>query len=145
MERLTFTTHIHAKPHIVWDVLWDEDSYPLWTAAFGEDARMETDWKKGSQVRFLNKNDDGMLSEIADIIPEKFLSFRHLGVIAGGSEESLGKDAKQWAGAMENYTLTDEDGDTRLEVSMDIVPEYLDFFQKLWPQALEKVKALAEE
>ncbi len=145
MERFTFTTHIHAKPHIVWDVLWDEDSYPLWTAVFSEGARMETDWKKGSQVRFLNKNDDGMLSEIADIIPEKFLSFRHLGVIADGSEDSLGKDAKQWAGAMENYTLTDEDGDTRLEVSMDIVPEYLDFFQKLWPQALEKVKALAEE
>jgi hypothetical protein len=46
---------------------------------------------------------------------------------------------------MENYTLTDENGKTRLAVDMDITDEYKDYFLKTWPVALEKVKELAEK
>ncbi|WP_291910575.1 SRPBCC family protein [Chitinophaga sp. CB10] len=145
MERMHYTVHINATPHIVWDVLWDEDSYPLWTAPFSEGSRAETDWKKGSRVLFLNKNNEGMVAEIVDNVPEKFMSIRHLGMIFNGKEELPDDKSKEWIGAMENYELKEEDGGTRLNVSMDIAAEYKDFFEKVWPQALGVIKSLSEE
>ncbi len=44
----------------------------------------------------------------------------------------------------ENYTLTDVDGKTQLEVDLDSEEEYADMFDEMWPKALEKLKELAE-
>jgi L-rhamnose mutarotase len=44
----------------------------------------------------------------------------------------------------ENYTLKESDGITTLDVETDMADEYVDMFTKMWPKALENVKALAE-
>lgn len=46
---------------------------------------------------------------------------------------------------MENYTLTTHDGATELQVDMDLAEEYKDMFLKMFPNALSKVKQLAEK
>jgi hypothetical protein len=51
---------------------------------------------------------------------------------------------KGWAGAMENYTLKEEEGKTVLLVELDINAEYKQMFEQMFPKALEQVKILSE-
>lgn len=153
MEKLTFKTIINASPEKVWDILWNDDSYPAWTAVFSEGSRAEIDgkpagqqgWKKGSKILFLNSKGEGMVSSIAENIPHEYLSIRHLGFIKGGVEDTESEQVKKWAGAEENYTLKTVDGKTEVMVEMDITEEYKDYFVNTWPKALDKLKELAEE
>ncbi len=52
---------------------------------------------------------------------------------------------KEWAGALENYTLKEADGITTLTVDIDIVDEFKDYFMKAFPGGLEQVKQLSEK
>ena len=73
------------------------------------------------------------------------MSFEHLGVIKNGVEDTESESVKEWAGAKENYTLTDENGKTKLVVDLESTDEFKDYFIKTFPVALEKVKELAEK
>lgn len=145
MIRKTFSTTINAPREKVWEVLWSDASYREWTAAFSPGSRAETDWKKGSKVLFLGDKDGGMVAEIADNRPNEFMSIRHLGVVKDGKEVYDDPEHKDWAGAMENYTLRTVNGQTELVVEMDLTEKYADYFTDTWPQALAKVKELAEK
>lgn len=144
MEKSKFEVTINASPESVWTVLWGDDTYPQWTAAFSPDSRAETDWKKGSKVLFLDASNQGMVSRIAENIPYKFLSIEHLGEVRNGVEDTESERVKAWAGAHENYTLEEIDGQTLLVIDMDINDEFAAMFNEIWPKALAKVKEIAE-
>ena len=144
MERKSFSIRVNASREKIWDVLWSDGSYRQWTSVFAEGSRAETDWKKGSKVLFHDGKGDGMVSTIIENIPNEFMSIKHLGEVKNGIEDTASEKVKQWAGAMENYTLTEVDGKTELNVDMDIAEEYKDYFLTTWPKALEKIKELAE-
>lgn len=144
MKKLEFKTVIDASPEKIWEVLLGKDTYPIWTAVFAEGSNVKTDWKKGSKAIFLDGKGNGMVSEIAENIPGKFLSIRHLGDVINGKEDLESEKVKEWAGAYENYTLTEVDGQTAWSISLDIVEDYEDYMMDTWPQALKKVKELAE-
>jgi uncharacterized protein YndB with AHSA1/START domain len=72
------------------------------------------------------------------------MSFQHQGEVKDGVEDTTSDSIKVWAGSTESYTLKAENGITTLSVNMDITPEFKEMFEKMWPNALEKVKALAE-
>ena len=144
MERKSFSISVNASREKIWDVLWSDSSYRQWTSVFAEGSRAETDWKKGSKVLFHDGKGDGMVSTIIENIPNEYMSIKHLGEVKNGIEDTTSEKVKQWAGAMENYTLTEVDGKTELTVDMDIAEEYKDYFLTTWPKALEKIKELAE-
>ena len=144
MERKSFSISINASREKIWDVLWSDGSYRKWTSVFAEGSRAETDWKKGSKVLFHDGKGDGMVSTIIENIPNEFMSIKHLGEVKNGIEDTTSEKVKQWAGAMENYTLKEINGKTELNVDMDIAEEYKDYFLTTWPKALEKIKELAE-
>ena len=145
MEKTSFTISIDAPKEKVWSILWDDATYREWTSVFAEGSKAETDWKKGSKVLFLDGKGEGMVSTIAENIPNEFMSIKHLGVVHNGIEDTKSDKIKEWAGAMENYTLKSIDGKTNLIVEMDINDEYKDYFMKTWPMALEKLKEIAEK
>ena len=146
MEKINFSTNINAPREKVWKVLWNDVSYREWTKPFAEGSYAETDnWKEGSKVLFLGPGGDGMVSTVAKNKPNEYMSFKHLGVVKDGVEDTKSENVKGWAGAFENYRLTDENGKTKLEVDMDSTDEFKDYFLKAWPVALEKVKELAEK
>ena len=146
MKRHQFKIAIDAPREKVWEILWNDKSYREWTSVFSEGSRAETDWKKGSKILFLGGADnEGMVSRVEENIPNEFMSIRHLGIVKNGVEDMNNEKAKEWAGATENYILKNVNGKTELTVDMDITDEYLDHFQQTWPQALNKVKELAEK
>jgi len=144
MQNKRFTIKIKAPAEKIWKVLWNGETYPQWTAAFGEGSHAVTDWQEGSKVLFLSANNDGMYSMVVKNKPGVFMSFRHLGIIKEGKEQPADEESKKWSGAMENYTLKEEAGGTDLIVEMDITEEFEKYFQETFPKALEKVKELSE-
>lgn len=144
MERKQFRILINAPKQKIWEILWGDNTYPEWTSVFAPGSKAETDWKKGSKVIFGDGKGQGMVATIADSIPNEFMSFKHLGTVKDGIEDYESPETKQWAGALENYTLQTKDGMTELVVDMDITEDYADYFMKTWPQAMDKIKQLAE-
>lgn len=91
---------------------------------------------------FLSQGGNGMVSEVAVNKPYELMSFKHLGEVKNGLEDTSSKKVKLWAGAMENYTLKETEGVTTLKVDLDISEEYKDYFLETWPKALNKLKEL---
>lgn len=144
METIHFSTSINAPKEKVWSVLWDKTSYPKWTKVFIEGSDAVTDWEEGSKVLFVSAAGDGMVSRIETKRPNEFMRFEHLGVVKNNIEDTDSEEVKRWAGAMESYTLKEENGKTQLMVDMDVTEEYKDHFLNIWPKALEEVKILSE-
>ena len=144
MEKLNFQISINASRNKIWDVLWNDETYRKWTAVFSPGSYAVIDWQEGSKTLFLSSDGSGMVSTIAKNIPFEFLSIKHLGFVKNGIEDTESEEVKKWAGALENYTLKEAGESVLLEVSMDMNDEYKDYFLKVFPQALQLVKDIAE-
>jgi uncharacterized protein YndB with AHSA1/START domain len=153
MEKQEFRITIDAPREKVWKVLWSEDSYRAWTAPFSEGSHAVvgsdggsavTDWKKGSKVLFLDAQGMGMVSKIDDAVPNELMSFKHLGIVKDGIEDTESEAVKGWAGAHENYYLKEVQGKTELQVELDIDEQHKEMFTDTFPKALQKLKELAE-
>ena len=150
MEKLHFKTLINAPREKVWSVLLDDATYREWTSAFMEGSYAVTDWQKGSKAIFLDSRKRGMVSKIVENVPNEFMSIEHLGMYDNGVEDYESEHVKSWAGAKENYTLTDLAGKTHLHIYMEMDEseknkEMIDMFADMWPKALTKVKELSEK
>lgn len=145
MKKLEFSIDIEAPKEKVWNTLWDEATYPQWTSVFSEGSKAVTDWKEGGMVHFLDGKGSGMYSTIAQSIPYKFMSFRHIGELKDGKELPVDEKAKEWSGSMENYTLEESGSVTKLLIDLDITDDHLKYFNETFPKALQKVKEIAEK
>lgn len=145
MQKINFLIEINAPKKKVWKILWDEATYTKWTSVFCEGSHAITDWKEGSKVLFLDGKGSGMVSKIEMKKPNKFMSFKHMGEVKNGVEDTTSEKVKQWAGALENYTVTEAGGVTTLTVEMDIVDDYKDYFMKTFPGGLQLIKLLSED
>ncbi len=144
MKKTQFSTSINAPKEKVWQILWNNDTYPKWTAVFSPGSKAVSDWNEGSKILFVNENNDGMHSVIAKKIDTEIMNFKHLGMVKNGIELPEDEISKSWSGATENYRLSEVNGITTLTIEMDIVEEYQDYFNEKFPLALDVVKNLSE-
>lgn len=145
MKKQKFTIHINAPKEKVWEVLWGEDTYPQWTSAFSEGSIAKTDWQEGSKVMFLDaKSNSGMLARIAEKKVPDLMSFEHYGIVKDGVEDTQSEEVKAWAGARENYYLSQDADETELKIEIDVNEEYEEMFADMWPKALNKLKDISE-
>lgn len=144
MEKMNFSIDINAPKEKVWEVLWGDTTYNKWTSAFAEGSHAVTDWKEGSKVLFLDGKGSGMVSKIESKKENEFMSFKHLGEVKDGVEDTTSEKVSQWAGALESYRLKETNGITLLEVEMDITDDFKDYFNNTFPKALDVVKELSE-
>jgi hypothetical protein len=144
MKKGEFKVLIDAPRKTVWEILWDDATYREWTTLFCEGSYYVTDWKEGSKALFLSPSGEGMVSKIEVNTPNEFMSIRHLGEVKNGVEDTESEKIKAWAGAYENYYLTEVGDKTELRVEMDMTNEFADYFVNTWPKALEKIKEIAE-
>ncbi len=141
MTRLRYSIDIDAPRQRVWEVLWDDKTYPDWTSAFSEGSHAVSDWNEGSKVQFLGPDGSGMLAVIEKKVPNERMTFRHLAEIKDGKEQP----APSWSGALEDYTLKDTGAGTTLIVDLETADEYKEMFDKTFPKALQRVKELATQ
>ncbi len=67
MEKINFSISINAPKEKVWRTLWEDETYRKWTSVFSPTSYVDTDWKEGSKVLFLDGQDSGMVSKMKPI------------------------------------------------------------------------------
>jgi hypothetical protein len=150
MQKLHFSILINAPKDKVWHAMLDDKSYREWTKVFNEGSYYKGSWEKGSKILFLGPDpktgeEGGMVSRIAENKPYEFISIEHLGIVQNGVEDTTSEAARKWAPAFENYTFKDKDGATEVLVDIDVEDEHVPMFNEMWPEALRKLKELAEK
>lgn len=151
MKTLNYTIKINAPANKVYNIMLgldDKKTYEDWTALFNPTSTYEGSWEKGSKMMFVGTdeqgNKGGMIAEIAENIPNKFISIRHYGILENDQEILDGPKVESWAGSLENYTFNETNGVTTITVEVDTNEEYMDYFDETWPKALDKLKELSE-
>ncbi|WP_100612250.1 tungsten formylmethanofuran dehydrogenase [Confluentibacter lentus] len=151
MEKIQFKKDIKSSAKNVFETmlgLKNIETYEQWTAEFNPTSTYEGQWKKGAKMYFVGTdekgNRGGMVSEIADLIPAKFVSIRHYGILDGDIEITKGEQVEKWAGGLENYSFNENNGVTTVTIDMDITEDYLDYFKTTWPKALDTLKRISE-
>jgi hypothetical protein len=149
MQKLHFSILINAPKEKVWHTMLDDKTYREWTTAFHPGSYYKGDWNKGSKILFLGPNPEtgeegGMVSRIAEHKPYEFISIEHLGIIQNGVEDTTSNEARKWAPAYEDYSFKEKDGATEVLVSLDVDEEETELFNKMWLEALQKLKEIAE-
>jgi|SRR3989344_5961044 len=149
-ETLHFEAIINAPVKKVWDTMLEQETYKQWTSAFELTSYYEGSWEKGSKIKFLGAGGSGMISEIAENIPSKYLSVKHLGEIKNGVEDTTSAAVKQWTPAFENYTFVEQGEKTQLKIDMEMTTSEMskamkEMFEGMWPKALETLKELCEK
>ncbi len=144
-EKLYYTITINASSERVWRVLFEEATFRRWTSLFAEGSYFVGDWREGSEIRFMNAGEDGMVSMIETNRPHELMSIRHIGLVANGVVDTESDQVKAWSPAYENYTLAPVEDGTRLTVETDTFVEFEEYFNETWPKALDKVREIAEQ
>lgn len=148
LVKLHFEIEINANAEKVYHTMLDESTYKEWTKIFNPGSHYIGSWEKGEKILFVGIDDSGdsggMVSRIKENIPAKFVSIEHIGLLENGKEITSGEKVESWAGALENYTFTEDNGNTKVSVEMDSNLEYKSYFEETWPKALEKLKFLCE-
>jgi uncharacterized protein YndB with AHSA1/START domain len=149
MQKLNHSIIINAPKDKVWHTMLDNDTYRKWTEVFHIGSHYVGDWSEGSKILFLGPEESGemsgMVSRIKENIPYEYISIEHIGTVKDGKEDTSSKEAKDWAGSLENYTFKEMDGKTEVMVDVDTDDEFVEMFQEMWPKALQKLKELAEK
>lgn len=148
MKKLSYQIDIKAPVSKVYDSMIDKDTYKQWTAEFNPTSDFEGGWNKGDKILFTGEHEGkkgGMVAEIAENIPNKYISIRHIGILDGEEEITSGPQVEGWAGALENYSFEENEGVTTVKIDVDTNEEYLDYFDATWPKALNKLKEISEK
>lgn len=144
MKEEKFTVEINATAEKVWQTLWNDNTYMQWVSAFYVGSYAKSDWKQGSKIHFLSGG-KGMYSEIALIEPNQRIVFQHIGEVIDHQEQPVDDKTSKWSGSKESYRLTELNGVTQLEVTIELSEEYVSYFSEVFPKALAIVKELAEK
>lgn len=151
MQKFQFKKEIRASAQKVYETmlgLKEKKTYEYWTSAFNPTSTYEGSWDKGSNILFVGVDEKGkrggMASEIEEHQPARFISIRHYGFVDGDTIITTGEQVEKWAGGHENYFYQENNGITTVTVELDTIAEYADYFNKIYPAALEKLKEVSE-
>lgn len=152
MQKLKFKKEISASAQKVYETmlgLKNKETYEHWTSTFNPASTYEGSWNKGSKILFVGVDENGkkggMISEIVENKPASFVSIRHYGFLDGDTEVTTGEEVEKWAGGHENYSFKEKGGITTVTVEMDTIDGYLDYFNKTYPKALDRLKEISEQ
>ncbi|MCO5242133.1 MAG: SRPBCC domain-containing protein [Chitinophagaceae bacterium] len=152
MEKMQFKVSINAPVSKVYDIMLgisNKLTYEQWTALFNPTSTYDGNWEKGSKIQFIGTDEKGekggMVSEISDNIPNRFVSIRHYGLLKANVEITEGPEVEKWANGFENYTFEENNGTTTVTVDLDTTEDFLDYMNQTYPKALDKLKEICEE
>lgn len=146
MQHLHFSTVINASKQKVWETMLDDATYREWTSAFSPGGYYEGKWETGSDISFLGPDKDGpsgMVGKVKEVRPYDFVSVQYSGEMMNGQERIYTAE-EQGSGLFENYTFNERDGATEVLIDLDILDQYADMMNDMWPKGLVKLKEVVE-
>lgn len=145
MATLNYEIIIQAPTQKVWDLLWDDKTYPQWTQYFSPDSKFQTDWKIGGRTFFLDGDDNGMYSTIKSLTEPTEVIFSHLGMVKNGEVDTATINQLEWSGAEEKYFLREMNPNTtELRAEVHTTGEMENMMNDGFRRGFEFLKKLAE-
>ncbi|HEX5002615.1 MAG TPA: SRPBCC domain-containing protein [Bacteroidia bacterium] len=151
MKKLQFNVKINAPVNKVYDVMLgisNKTTYEQWTALFNPTSSYEGSWIKGNKILFVGTDEKGekggMVSEIAENVPGKFVSIKHIGLLVAGKEITEGPEVEKWTGVFENYSFAESNGISTVGVELDTTEDFANYMNESYPKALDKLKEICE-
>ncbi len=142
MQKMQFSIEIHASKEMVWEILWQDETFREWASIIDPETYMVGDLKEGNEIQFISAASGyGVTSLVEKLVADEFLLLKHR---ADTQEKGKRECEKEWTGGEESYSLTEKDGTTTLTVAFDVPPELEEYFRVNYPKAMERVKVLAE-
>lgn len=152
MKKLQYTIDINAPVSKIYDYMLgisNKATYEQWTYLFNPTSTYEGTWEQGSKILFIGVDQQGekggMVSRIAENIPNTFVSIQHYGLYQAGKEITEGPDVEKWANGYENYSFEEHNGSTTITVNLDTTDDFIDFMNDTYPKALDKLKEICEQ
>lgn len=142
MNKISFKIEVNAQKERVWNVLWRDETLREWAGIIDPGTYMVGKLKEGSEVQWISaENGYGVTSLVEKVIPNELVEFRHQ-----ADTKNVGANTrdKQWTGGTESYKLLEKQGITTLVTEFDVPDELEEYFNKVYPQALRKIKDLSE-
>ncbi|MGH2317808.1 SRPBCC domain-containing protein [Planococcus sp. SE5232] len=149
MIRIHLERAFDVGPELLWELVVDPDHYRFWTETFSEGSTFYGEWTKGSAIRFVaedeNGMENGMLSEIAESQWPEFISIKHVGVVMDGADDYDSPLAQEWSGAFENYRFIPQSDSTCVfEVEQDLPEEQAEEFKENWEKSFDRMATRLE-
>ncbi len=138
------TAQFHASAKKVWDGMFEQENYKVWTSAFCEGSYYEGEIKYDQKIKFLSPDLSGLSSVVRVCIPYFQVSFQHLVAINQGVEDYDSLEFAGWQNARETYTFTEENEITTLEIYQEVNTQEDNYFSKMWDKAFVKIRRLVE-
>ena len=152
MKKLQFKVIINAPVARTYDFMLGTNSkstYEQWTSLFNPTSTYDGSWARGNKILFIGVDENGekggMVSRIAENIPNRFVSIQHYGLLKAGKEITEGTEVEKWANGFENYTFEENNGTTTVTVDLDTTEDFLEYMNQTYPKALDKLKELCEK
>lgn len=152
MKKLQFKVRINAAVTKIYDFMLginSKSTYEQWTSLFNPTSTYEGSWDKGNKILFIGVDENGekggMVSRIAENIPNRFVSIQHYGLLKADKEITEGPEVEKWANGFENYTFEESNGTTTVIVDLDTIEDFLDYMNQSYPKALDKLKEICEK
>lgn len=143
MKQLQFSVQIQAPRAVVWGTLWQDESFRDWAGLIDPGTYMVGELKEGNQIQFISaENGYGVTSLVDKVIENEQLVLLHQ---ADTQDSGQNLRAPEWTGGAEMYELREENGATILTATFDTPDELIELFNTLYPKALDRVRALAEQ
>jgi len=138
-----YSQHIAAPRETVWRLmLLDDAGYRDWTSAFCDGSYYEGSWEPGSEIQFLTPEGQGLMARVAQLEAPAHVQLRHQAEIENFQVKADG--SANWKDCREEYWLHEEAGGTRVDVELEVSPDYEGVMCELWPKALLRLKQLCE-
>lgn len=154
MKKLQFKVNINAPVNKIFDLMLgitNKSTYEQWTALFNPTSTYEGSWDIGSKILFIGVDEKGekggMVSKIAENIPNRFISIQHYGLVQADKEIIEGPEVEKWANGFENYTYEENNelpGTSTVIIDLDTTEEFVDYMNEHYPKALDKLKEICE-
>jgi len=152
MKKIQFKVSIHAPVNRIYDFMLgisNKSTYEQWTSLFNPTSTYEGSWDKGSKILFIGVDEKGerggMVSRIAENIPNRFVSIQHYGLLNADKEITEGPEVEKWANGFENYSFEENNGAAIVTVDLDTNEDFLDYMNETYPKALDTLKKICEE
>lgn len=138
MKNINKSIKINAPKEKVWDAITNH--LPEWGIAFA--ANVGGSFELGELTWFI-QDGMGMKGKTTERRENEFLKSENVVVVINNVEST---DMGEWAGSGDSYKLTEENGVTTLEVeTIGATEEDYELMSKMWDEALEKIKNIAEK
>lgn len=142
MKELEYQIIIDKPKEVVWNILWDDESFRDWANNIDEGTYLLGDLIEGHEIQFISSvNGYGVTSLVSKLVPNEFILFKH----ALDTQNTGAKTRdKQWTGGSESYSLIEKDRQTILIIKSEIPDDLVEIFNESMPKALSRIKTLSE-